>query len=152
MVRLRELKDQFKVKYQKVFPSELSHLYEMLDFVKNYPTHHVLCSKNLDKIILATEEALVNIIQHAYSQQEKGAIEILCEEISSPSAIKIVIKDQGIPFNPLDYNSLPISSSFFRPNQHMLGGYGINLLKEVMDHVEYVYLDGHNQLTLTKVL
>lgn len=133
--------------YKKVFIAELDQLYDMLDFIKNFSLNRAIPSTLLDQIILASEEALVNIIHYSYSKDKKGNIEITCEDCQEEIGIKIVITDQGIPFNPVKQIPYP------RPNRsNSLGGYGIYLLLELMDSVEYQRIDNENVLSLTKYL
>lgn len=136
--------------YQKIFPAELEHLYEMLEFIEAYGHTRQIPSAMLDRIILATEEALVNIVSYGYPDQKKGTIEIVCEETKPQAGINIIIKDQGIPFNPIE--KVPTSPPPPAKIENSLGGYGIYILIGLMDHVEYQRLNEGNILSLTKYL
>jgi serine/threonine-protein kinase RsbW len=134
--------------YQKQFPANLDYLYEMLDFIKNYD--HKMPSSHLDQVLLAAEEALVNIIHYGYALEQIGYIEITCDH--SSRGFKMTIKDQGVPFNPIEkISSLP---SFFPATKtcSSLGGYGIKLLLKLMDEVEYQRINNENVLSLTKYI
>lgn len=137
--------------HQKIFPAELDDLYDMLEFIKSYGQTHSIPSSVLDQIILATEEALVNIISYGYPKEKKGTIEIRCEEPSGQKGIKIDIKDKGIPFNPVENlpSKLPSSNTLHQLDES-LGGYGIYILVGLMDRVEYQHIDGGNFLSLVK--
>jgi serine/threonine-protein kinase RsbW len=139
--------------HHKVFPAELDHLYQMINFIKEYPCSSVIAPPILDQILLAAEEALVNIINYAYPKEKKGTIEITCED-SIPSGIKITIKDKGIPFNPIENvpTILPSESHVIEKSTDSFGGYGIYIFVELMDSVEYQRLNGGNILTMTKYL
>lgn len=139
---------------QKVFPAELDSLYEMLEFIKDYEQSQNIPSPILDQIVLAVEEALVNIISYGYPDEKKGTIEIVCEDSIPKAGIKIVIKDQGIPFNPIENAppSLPSPSVVLDRRDNSLGGYGIYILIGLMDKVEYQRINGGNILSLTKYL
>jgi len=108
----------------------------MLEFVKEFK----IPKGYLDKVILAVEEVVVNIIRHGYPQKD-GLIEMSCEETAIPG-LKITIIDSGIPFNP--------TVQSFIPSQERLGGVGIHLYRELMDKVEYIRSNDQNRLTLTK--
>lgn len=138
--------------YQKVYPAELDSLYEMLEFIKNYGQKRRIPSGILDHIILATEEALINIISYGYPGKKKGTIEISCIPSAPKSGIRIVIKDRGVPFNPVDNTSkeIPSSSNLLEKSEGFPGGYGIHILIGLMDRVDYRRLDGGNRLTLIK--
>lgn len=140
--------------YHKVFSAELDQLYEMLMLIREYGSTHHMPSHMLDQIILATEEALVNIINYGYPEEKKGTIEIICEELNHQAGIKITIKDQGVPFNPIENlpSTPPSPSDTLNKPDNYLGGYGIYLLIGLMDAVEYQRIEGGNVLSLTKYI
>lgn len=138
--------------YQKIFPAEIDSLYDMLEFIKANGEKNHISSLALDQIILAAEEALVNIISYGYPNEKKGTIEIGCEETTPQPGIKLIIKDQGIPFNPIEKAPAtpPPPSSLLNETETSLGGYGIYILIGLMDRVEYQRLEDGNMLTLIK--
>jgi len=138
--------------YQKNFPAELEILYTMLEFIQVYGQKHQISPISLDQMILAAEEALVNIISYGYPDGKKGTIEIVCESSSPQPGIKIIIKDQGVPFNPIEKapKLAPSTSTVQNETEVSLGGYGIHILIGLMDKVEYQRLDNGNMLILTK--
>jgi serine/threonine-protein kinase RsbW len=138
--------------YNKVFPAELNDLYKMLEFIKSYGLSHNISSTILDQIILATEEALVNIISYGYPEKKKGTVEIICEKPGNQDGIKITIKDKGIPFNPIENapSNLPSPSNILDKSSENLGGYGIYIITGLMDCVEYQRVNEGNILSLTK--
>src|SRR5512139_1093772 len=52
----------------------------------------------LSQIEVAVEEAVSNVQQHAYDAEESSTYDIICELL--PAALKIVIREHGIPFDP----------------------------------------------------
>lgn len=135
----------------EVFPADLDHLYDMLGFIKVYGTSQQIESDLLNKIILAAEEALVNIIDYSYPI-DKGMVEITCRQSIIKAGINILLKDNGIPFNPISQPSIrkklpPPLPSLEDPKK---GGYGIYIFVGIMDHVEYRRLENGNLLSLTK--
>ena len=136
---------------QKVFSAELDQLHEMLDFVKSNSLS-LFSPDLLDQIIVATEEVLVNIINYGYPVKKKGTIDIDCISLNDPQGINIVIKDNGIPFNPIKNlpSVLPPPSRILEKSTNSLGGYGIYIFTGLMDKVDYQRIDGENILSLTK--
>ena len=59
----------------------------------------------------------------------------------------LVIKDNGVPFNPLEKSEPDISLS---ADEREIGGLGIFITKKTMDTVSYTYENGENILTMTK--
>jgi anti-sigma regulatory factor (Ser/Thr protein kinase) len=135
------------------FSADLASLHAMLDFIKEFLKTTAMDPEIKHKIVLASEEALVNIIKHGYSPDEKeGRVEISCETLVEKPGVKIVLKDQGIPFNPVEHIEIPESALTSNPNDLSLGGLGISIFISLMDRVEYQQIAGGNQLTLIKYI
>lgn len=137
----------------EIFPANLDHLYDMLGLIKSYGLSIGIDVTILDKVILAAEEALVNIIHYSYPEHA-GIIEITCRDTTTKPGINIQLKDNGIPFNPIV--QCPIKKDEPPPTPSLenskKGGYGIYIFVGVMDHVEYQRLENGNLLSLTKYL
>lgn len=134
----------------KVFPAKLENLYEMLKFIKEYSTYIGFTNTIISKIELASEEALVNIISHAYSNGE-GTIEINCSSLQQKKGIQIIICDRGLQFNPLKAIENFEPGNIDEENSQV-GGYGIYFMVNMMDKVNYERIDEKNVLTLVKHL
>lgn len=133
----------------KAFSADMQNLYEMLAFVRQEAEHAGFDPPYISKIELAIEEALVNIICHGYPESfgEPGFIDIECT-MPIEGGIKITIRDQGIPYNPLEHKS---SIAPHAPlDQRELGGYGIYFIMHLMDDINYQREEGANILTLIK--
>ena len=123
----------------------------MLDFIETFLERIQIEVELKDEVILAAEEALVNIIQHGYSpKQKEGTIEICCMKLLEQSGLKIVFKDHGVPFNPVLFAETSHPVDISDPSQLPLGGLGIKMLCHLVDRVEYEQFPGSNQLTLIK--
>ncbi len=97
------------------------------------------------KIELVSEEALVNIILHAY-QSKGGQVEL--EVHGFADSIEIVIKDQGKDFNPF-LGEKPLDPEAPLEKRDV-GGLGVFLIRQYMDEVSYVRKGSSNILTLKK--
>lgn len=138
---------------QKLFEANMEQLYKMLNFINDYGASERIPHSILNQMILAAEEAIVNIIEYGYPGEKKGEIEISCELIiSEKSGIQIEIRDHGVPFNPVKNisDTLPILPGSENQLEISSGGYGIFILRELMDKVEYQRENGWNLLSLTK--
>jgi diacylglycerol kinase (ATP) len=98
------------------------------------------------KIRLSIEEAVENVVQYAY-EGGLGWIEVGTELDADGVMLTILLKDAGVPFNPLDRPDPDITLS---AEDREIGGLGIFLCKKLMDHIEYKYEDGCNILIMTK--
>ena len=120
------------------FYATLDQLHFMLRWIQERiePLH--LNPVLVSKIELASEEALVNIIHHAY-HDEGGEIDIEIEVIPQKQ-LKISFLDKGLPFNPLE---LPPSKK-----KEEVGGLGIVLMRKCVDDLSYQRKKDHNVLSL----
>lgn len=94
---------------------------------------------------LAVEELVVNIVDYAYPNSDKGYLGIHITRDEGGITLRFI--DGGVPFNPLQTDmpdtTLPIS-------QRKIGGLGILFVTKVMDSVTYEYAGGQNILTVKK--
>jgi serine/threonine-protein kinase RsbW len=125
--------------------AKLEELANMMSFVRQEISKVKFSKADRRRIEIALEEALVNIIHHAYPDSE-GSIEILskCES----DAITFTIIDEGIPFNPL--LEKPKDQAGMSLEERQEGGLGIFLMCSLLDTVQYHRSPTHNTLTLTK--
>lgn len=118
----------------------------MLQFISEQTQAFGFNQNQSSKIEVAIEEALVNIISYGYPSRS-GSIEIECSEFEK-SGFKITLKDSGIPYNPLAL------FKSFDPNAPLeirsIGGFGVHLIREIMDKVDYQHEQNRNILTLIK--
>jgi anti-sigma regulatory factor (Ser/Thr protein kinase) len=114
----------------KVFLAKIDLLRSMLDWISTCLVGWD--RKSLRKVELASEEALVNIIHHAY-QERPEKIEISVK-VFPKSHAEIVFKDHGPPFDPLQMKAPDCSG---RLEDREVGGLGIHLMRQYMDEVRY---------------
>ncbi len=109
--------------------------------LKELATRAGLDEKASGEVILAVQEALTNIVRHAY-QGKSGTIEVRFKDCAD--RIEVSIRDHGKKFNPED-----VPEPVLPPTKP--GGLGVYLIKTLMDRVEYdaSCKDG-NHLILTK--
>jgi anti-sigma regulatory factor (Ser/Thr protein kinase) len=132
----------------RIFPATLEELESMFGWVQSRLDGAVLLDGDRRRIELAMEEALVNVIFHAYSPRarKKAILEIIihyCEDKSM--AFKIL--DKGEPFNPLSRIVHPHMLSGLDREE---GGMGIFFIRCCMDEVYYERRHPFNILTLIK--
>ena len=105
-----------------------------------------LPARTVHDCILALEEVVTNVIRHGIDDKGEHPIEV---EVAAdrPGAVRLVVRDQGRPFNPLDVPAPDIDSPLHaRP----AGGLGIHIVRHVMDEVRYERQGGRNVLIMTK--
>jgi serine/threonine-protein kinase RsbW len=96
------------------------------------------------QIGVIVEELFSNIVRFAFEDQEDHLIEIRMKK--RERMISIVIIDDGIPFNPLEYRHRPILD----PAAPDYGGMGLTLVQTFSDSVVYHRINEKNHLEITK--
>ncbi|MEI7616861.1 MAG: ATP-binding protein, partial [Actinomycetota bacterium] len=104
------------------------------------------CANNyiVSDIMIVSEEVVVNIIDYAYPDK-KGDLEVIFEK--TDDLIRIIFKDEGAPFDPLKKPEPDINKPI---EERDIGGFGILLVKKLMDEVTYEYKENNNVLTVIK--
>ncbi len=99
-------------------------------------------------ITIAAEEIYVNIAHYAYGNVEGEANVEMCV-CPDPSRYRLTFRDTGKPFNPLEKEDPDLE---LPAEERPVGGLGIYMVRQMMDHVEYHYENGQNILILEKAL
>ncbi len=94
-------------------------------------------------ITVAVDEAMTNIIRHAYHNRRDQPIELVCQ--SSGDGIEFLLTDHGKSTNPSKLCGRSLDE--VRP-----GGLGTHIIRQVMNRVEYKALPNQNCLRLVKHL
>ncbi len=128
------------------YPANLGHLHDMLSFVCEQGLKAGFRETDIYQIELAVEEALVNIITHAFGHKP-GMIEIDCIS-DKHDYFAIVIIDQGVPYNLLNSGKMFDISGVIASQP--IGGYGIFFIIKIMDEIKYQNIGKRNILTLIK--
>lgn len=110
----------------------------MLGWIRDYLRSCALHPALLNKIELASEEVLVNIIHHAYRDQ--GGTVTIELEWTPHREVKISFLDHGDFFDPLAES--PVLE------EHKEGGRGIFLMRKCVDQLMYQRTGNQNRLTL----
>ena len=123
-------------------------LSEVLSFVDEQLEAADCPIKTQLQIDVAVEEIFVNIAHYAYASGS-GTAELRAGVSGEPPTFEMSFIDSGIPFDPL---AKPDPDVTLPVEKKQIGGLGIYIVKKTMDDVRYEYRDGHNCLTLKKVL
>jgi anti-sigma regulatory factor (Ser/Thr protein kinase) len=94
-------------------------------------------------ITLALDEALANIIRHAYHNRADGLIELECR--TSGDGLEFTLLDHGDPPDKTKICALAIACD-------QIGGRGTHIIKDVMDTVSYQETPAGNRFVATKRL
>jgi len=133
---------------KKGFPASIDSLEDMQQFVREMIQIAQFDPSNAIKIEVAIEEALVNVITHAYvgKKDSEKTLEVSC--YLQPEGIEFVIVDRGVVFNPVQY--VQERCQTLSAEEQCLGGYGLLLITQMMDNVRYLRDGEQNVLTIAK--
>jgi serine/threonine-protein kinase RsbW len=115
----------------------------ILSNIRNFLQKEGAETERINKIELAIEELLVNILNYSYPDKI-GDVEVSYSFYNSSDFI-VKIVDMGIPFNPLLLNKADVSSSL---EERKAGGLGIYFVKKIVDNIEYRHYREKNILKL----
>jgi len=128
-------------------PNEVKTIPQLTEFVEDVCQQVHLDEIKTMQVNLSVEEAVVNVMNYAYPQGQKGII--LIEAAANDERLKFVITDSGMPFDP---TTRPQVDTTLSVEERPIGGLGIHLMRHYMDSINYERIGGQNVLTLRKSL
>ena len=96
------------------------------------------------KINLVLEELTLNIMNYGYTDEEIHYIDVSVQTEESNVTIEIV--DDGRPFNPISDAPAPDLEGPMMDRR--IGGWGVHIVRTIMDDVSYVRTDNKNRMKL----
>lgn len=131
--------------YKKTIQASTRNLSDVRNFVAQHATSHGFDKQKIADIRLAVDEAITNIIKHAYNGDENHTIEI---QISfKKDRICIELLDTGTTFN---ISTFPEPNIKEKIKQKKRGGMGVYLIHSLMDDVSYGREDDANKMVMCK--
>ncbi len=133
-------------------PAKTQNLQKVREFLHAAIKRSALPSTDINKVVLAVDEAVANTIQHGYQGREDGNVEVQIEADSTKFVVRII--DSGDPYDPAKGSAgkadLDLKSHIASGSKR---GLGLFIMRKVMDEVQYQSRDGSkNVLTLTKYI
>lgn len=104
-------------------------------------------NRSVEQIKVAVDEACTNVIKHAYRENETCMLDVSI--IIYSDRCTICIRDEGHAFEPQTYNEPDI---FELAKRRQAGGFGVHIMRRLMDHVEYSSEGKVNEVRLTKYI
>lgn len=129
----------------RIFAGRYDNLAEIAAFVREEATLAGLSFKDVFEVETAVDEAVSNIIEHAYAGEDIGDVTVTC--ISEPEGIRIILEDHGMPFDP---SCVPVPDTQARLKNRKEHGLGYFFLCQLMDEVKFEFEKNVNRLTLFK--
>ena len=115
-----------------------SNMISVSEFIEKSLLSEQVPVKIIQKILICADEIYTNIVQYADAKMT----EIHC--MVANTLVTVEFADDGKPYNPLENPDPDITLS---AEARRIGGYGIHIVKKLMDQVDYRYTDGKNILS-----
>jgi serine/threonine-protein kinase RsbW len=106
-----------------------------------------LKKSKVEDLVLAIEEALTNIFEHGYKKQPANSKEISLEIILIERDVIILINDKADPYI---FESCPTVNKSAYLESNIIGGFGIKIIKNLMNSVKLLRIENRNILIMTK--
>jgi serine/threonine-protein kinase RsbW len=138
---LEDTMDADRPRLTLTLPSDLHMLSVARAFVEAVGEANGMDRAIIHAVVLATSEAVSNIIRHAHQGRPEAHFQIHC--IMHPDAFEIAFLDEGEPF---DINAVP----HLDPAELRVGGRGVFLMRALMDELSCYRHDCGNTLRMVK--
>ena len=123
--------------------SQTENLSKIEAWIDSFCESHFPAVEFRHKMHLVVEELFMNSVMHGYGRdRDDGPIWLTLHPL--PEGAALVIEDDAPPFNVLKDSPEPDTRSGVEDRQ--IGGLGIMLVRNMADHVSYVY-DQRNRIT-----
>lgn len=127
--------------------NDLTELERLNLLVEEFGGSHGFKTEEEYAIYLCLEEMVTNIISYAWPEDD-GEHLIDARLSVDEDSIKVELQDDGIPFDPTQYEKPDTGQPAL---ERKIGGLGIHLVRETMDDMWYQRLDERNILILKKL-
>ncbi len=126
-------------------PNDTAYLDDLRNFIIKVAQRFSFNQEDIDDIEFAVDEAVANIIEHAYGGKRGYIfIKVTC----SDADFTIELHDKGEKFDPT-LGKLPDLDEHHEKKK--TGGLGIYIMRKLMDTIKYHYIDGQgNYLVMVK--
>jgi len=130
-----------------VIPSATRYLAKVRRFITVHARKSKINETSIKELRLAVDEACSNVIEHAYLGKPNEKLHITFT-IQSTQVI-VQIRDRGLPFDEEAYRQ-PNVVELSRKRKS--GGLGVDIIRRLMDQVEYITEGNRNEIKLVKLI
>jgi anti-sigma regulatory factor (Ser/Thr protein kinase) len=128
--------------------NDLASLAEVRDAVSRAVREGGFPQQYVNRLQIAVDEAVTNIIEHGYADQQRGRGSIWITIDVSKDRFRIEVADNGTTFDPNTLTDMDIAKHVAAGSS---GGLGVFLMRKIMDVVDYRFEAGvKNRLVLVK--
>jgi serine/threonine-protein kinase RsbW len=121
--------------------------------VKSLCSLCLLSEQHTYEVQLCVVEATSNAVKHAYANQAGNLVEIKFEISGHSVSIQVCDSGTAMPQGMLEQsNNLQLEPEKISIPLLPESGWGLSIMKKLMDHIDYTSRDGHNCLTMKKTI
>ena len=134
-----------------VLASKRSEISRLAEIVHRFGTANHLSVDDIMRIRLVLDEIVVNIVAHGYEDAgdtDDHTIHIHLE-LDDRDLLTIRVTDDAREYDP---RTAPAPRFDLPLEERRRGGFGVHIVKAIMDTIDYRRMNGQNVLTLTKKL
>jgi len=127
--------------------NDLAEIEKLAEKIEIYGESQGIPAVIISHINLSLDELITNIINYGYRDGLKHQIKIDLQ--LSETEIAVELRDDALPFNPLERPDPDINKKL---DDRQIGGLGIYLVRQLMDQVEYRRQGEENIMFMKKCL
>jgi len=126
------------------YRSEIQEIPAIRKNLSDLQSQWAIPDSEMRQIVVMIEEIFSNILRYAYKDTQEHQVHISLEK--NGEDILIQIRDDGIPFNPLEHHPGPVLD----PAMSEDNGMGLTLIKTFSSSISYRRENQNNHLLITK--
>ena len=126
------------------YPSHIQEIPRIRKDLEFLEQEWAISKSEIRQILVIIEEIFSNIVRYAYEDKKEHTIDLSLDY--SDAQIEIEIIDDGIAFNPLEYQLGPLAD----PATSDAGGMGLTLVRAFSSNISYTRCSGKNHLKISK--
>lgn len=127
------------------YPASFDYFADLMNVLSSWLVENGINQEGVNRVQLAVEEAVVNIIRYAYGDS-KGSVELKAK-LDDDDRVTIEIIDTGVPF---DVCSLPDPDlDCKKVSERKMGGLGVLLMRRMAESLSYKRKGNMNILRIT---
>ncbi len=123
---------QNKQRFSLILPVDITYLSAVKSYIAELAKTVHLKDKEIKLLNIGVEEAVTNVVEHAFLPEENKTFEVACE--ITTLEFKVIVKDKGLPFSPEAVEA-------FSPTKDSEGlqksGLGFRLMKGCVDQLSF---------------
>jgi anti-sigma regulatory factor (Ser/Thr protein kinase) len=123
----------------------MRNLERVAEFVSDAAKKSALTTRQSDDVQMAVDEAVTNVMEHAYAGRTDGNISIKLRV--DEKVVQVEIRDQGKAFDPKKVKKPNIKGPL---SERSIGGLGVFFMRKLMDKVEFKHDEAGNLTRMTK--